>query len=156
MSSRAQPRLPLPAEHLRDALVAALNAPHLPQARRPRAMANIAQTVNVLQAMILTDKEKMLLTPTYHVFEMFKVHQGDAWRFHRGDAPDAGERVTYEALKPWILATRSDLIANPVQRVEPAGSRAGGQHRLLRSTGLRRLHLDGPHAAARLGDRGAV
>ena len=39
-------------------------------------MANIAQTVNVLQAMILTDKEKMLLTPTYHVFEMFKVHQG--------------------------------------------------------------------------------
>jgi alpha-L-arabinofuranosidase len=38
------------------------------------AMANIAQTVNVLQAMILTDKEKMVLTPTYHVFEMFKVH----------------------------------------------------------------------------------
>jgi alpha-N-arabinofuranosidase len=40
------------------------------------AMANIAQTINVLQAMILTDKEKMILTPTYHVFEMFKVHQG--------------------------------------------------------------------------------
>ena len=38
-------------------------------------MANIAQTVNVLQAMILTDKEKMLLTPTYHVFDMYKVHQ---------------------------------------------------------------------------------
>jgi alpha-N-arabinofuranosidase len=37
-------------------------------------MANIAQTVNVLQAMILTDGKKMLLTPTYHVFEMFKVH----------------------------------------------------------------------------------
>ncbi len=39
-------------------------------------MANIAQTVNVLQAMILTDKEKMILTPTYHVFDMYKVHQG--------------------------------------------------------------------------------
>ena len=38
-------------------------------------MANIAQTVNVLQAMILTDKEKMLLTPTYHVFDMYSVHQ---------------------------------------------------------------------------------
>jgi alpha-N-arabinofuranosidase len=38
-------------------------------------MANIAQMINVLQAMILTDKEKMLLTPTYHVFEMYKVHQ---------------------------------------------------------------------------------
>ena len=39
-------------------------------------MTDIAQTVNVLQAMILTDKEKMILTPTCHVFEMFKVHQG--------------------------------------------------------------------------------
>jgi alpha-N-arabinofuranosidase len=39
-------------------------------------MTNIAQTVNVLQAMILTSKEKMLRTPTYWVYEMFKVHQG--------------------------------------------------------------------------------
>jgi len=38
-------------------------------------MANLAQTINVLQAVILTDKEKMLLTPTYHVLEMYKVHQ---------------------------------------------------------------------------------
>jgi alpha-N-arabinofuranosidase len=38
-------------------------------------MANIAQMVNVLQAMILTDGGRMLLTPTYHVFEMYKVHQ---------------------------------------------------------------------------------
>ena len=38
-------------------------------------MTNIAQMINVLQAMILTDKEKMLLTPTYHVFEMYKPFQ---------------------------------------------------------------------------------
>jgi alpha-N-arabinofuranosidase len=38
-------------------------------------MANIAQTNNVLQAMILTKGEKMIVTPTYHVFEMYKVHQ---------------------------------------------------------------------------------
>jgi alpha-N-arabinofuranosidase len=37
-------------------------------------MANLAQTVNVLQALILTEKNKMLLTPTYHVFDLFKVH----------------------------------------------------------------------------------
>jgi len=37
-------------------------------------MANIAQTINVLQAVILTDREKMLVTPTYHVFEMYTVH----------------------------------------------------------------------------------
>jgi alpha-N-arabinofuranosidase len=39
-------------------------------------MANIAQTNNVLQAMILTKGEKMIVTPTYHIFEMYKVHQG--------------------------------------------------------------------------------
>jgi alpha-N-arabinofuranosidase len=39
-------------------------------------MCNIAQINNVLQAMILTDGAKMVTTPTYHVFEMFKVHQG--------------------------------------------------------------------------------
>ena len=60
---------------LRDALLAALTF-HIFQAHADRVvMANIAQTINVLQAMILTDKEKMVLTPTYHVFEMFKVHQ---------------------------------------------------------------------------------
>ncbi len=59
---------------LRDALVAALNF-HIFHAHCDRVrMANIAQTVNVLQAMILTDKEKMIVTPTYHVFEMYTVH----------------------------------------------------------------------------------
>jgi alpha-N-arabinofuranosidase len=38
-------------------------------------MANLAQTVNVLQAVLLTEGEKMLLTPTYHVMEMYNVHQ---------------------------------------------------------------------------------
>ena len=38
-------------------------------------MANIAQTVNVLQAVILTDGEKMIKTPTYYVFKMYKEHQ---------------------------------------------------------------------------------
>jgi alpha-N-arabinofuranosidase len=38
-------------------------------------MANLAQTVNVLQAVILTDEEKMVLTPTYWVFYLYKVHQ---------------------------------------------------------------------------------
>lgn len=60
---------------LRDALVAGLHF-HVFHRHCDRVhMANIAQTVNVLQAMILTEGDKMLLTPTYHVFEMFKVHQ---------------------------------------------------------------------------------
>jgi alpha-N-arabinofuranosidase len=61
---------------VRDAVAAALNF-HVFHRHADRVvMANIAQMVNVLQAMILTDKEKMLRTPTYWVFEMFKVHQG--------------------------------------------------------------------------------
>jgi alpha-N-arabinofuranosidase len=61
---------------LRDALIAGLNL-HIFQAHADRVvMANIAQMVNVLQAMILTDHEKVVLTPTYHVFEMLSVHQG--------------------------------------------------------------------------------
>ena len=38
-------------------------------------MANLAQAINVLQAVILTNDEKLLLTPTYHVMEMYNVHQ---------------------------------------------------------------------------------
>ncbi|HLP01703.1 MAG TPA: alpha-N-arabinofuranosidase [Opitutaceae bacterium] len=61
---------------LRDALLAALNF-NIFHAHADRVtMANIAQIVNVLQAMILTDKEKMIVTPTYHAFEMYKVFQG--------------------------------------------------------------------------------
>jgi alpha-N-arabinofuranosidase len=59
----------------RDAIVAALNlnifAKHAARVR----MANIAQMINVLQAMILTDQEKMVLTPTYHVFQMYVPFQ---------------------------------------------------------------------------------
>jgi alpha-L-arabinofuranosidase len=40
------------------------------------SMANIAQIINVLQSVILTDNDKMLVTPTFHVFEMFTPHHG--------------------------------------------------------------------------------
>lgn len=60
---------------IRDALVAGINLNLFHQHCDRVQMANIAQTVNVLQAMILTEGEKMVLTPTYHVFEMYKVHQ---------------------------------------------------------------------------------
>jgi alpha-N-arabinofuranosidase len=60
---------------LRDALVAGINLNIFHQHCDRVTMANIAQMVNVLQAMVLTDKEKMVLTPTYHVFEMYKAHQ---------------------------------------------------------------------------------
>jgi len=60
---------------LRDAVLAALNLNIFARHAERVRMANIAQMVNVLQAMILTDKEKMLLTPTYHVFKMYVPFQ---------------------------------------------------------------------------------
>lgn len=60
---------------LRDALVAALNIDIFSNHAERVRMANIAQMVNVLQAMILTDGDKMVLTPTYHVFALYKPYQ---------------------------------------------------------------------------------
>jgi alpha-L-arabinofuranosidase len=57
---------------LRDAVVAAIHINLFSQHTDRVKMANIAQMVNVLQAMILTKDEKMVLTPTYYVFEMYK------------------------------------------------------------------------------------
>jgi alpha-N-arabinofuranosidase len=60
---------------LRDALIAASTLNIFNNHCDRVKMAALAQTVNVLQALILTDKEKMLLTPTYYIFDMYKVHQ---------------------------------------------------------------------------------
>lgn len=60
---------------LRDALIAGTTLNIFNNHSDRVKMANLAQTINVLQALILTDKEKMLLTPTYHVFDLYKVHQ---------------------------------------------------------------------------------
>jgi alpha-N-arabinofuranosidase len=81
---------------MRDAVVAALNF-HIFHRHADRVvMTNIAQTINVLQAMILTDKAKMIRTPTYWVFEMFKVHQGGTFLPVEMQPPDyvfGGEKI---------------------------------------------------------------
>ena len=61
---------------LRDALFAAscLNLFHQYAARI--TMTNIAQVVNCLQSLLLTEGRKMVLTPTFHIYEMYRDHQG--------------------------------------------------------------------------------
>jgi alpha-N-arabinofuranosidase len=59
----------------RDAILAALNLNIFARHGDRVRMANIAQMINVLQAMIMTDKEKMVLTPTYYVFKMYVPFQ---------------------------------------------------------------------------------
>jgi alpha-N-arabinofuranosidase len=78
---------------LRDALVAGLTLNIFNTHCERVTMANIAQTINVLQAMLLVKEDKMVLTPTYHAFEMYKVHQDaillptdvDCTAYERGD-----------------------------------------------------------------------
>lgn len=60
---------------MRDALVAGINLNIFNKHCDRVKMANIAQMVNVLQAVILTEGDKMVKTPTWHVFNLFKVHQ---------------------------------------------------------------------------------
>jgi alpha-N-arabinofuranosidase len=69
------PRFLYQQNSLRDALVAGIMLNIFNQYARRVQMATLAQTVNVLQAMILTQDTEIVLTPTYHVFDMYQVHQ---------------------------------------------------------------------------------
>ncbi len=60
---------------IRDAMIAGVTLNIFNNHADRVRIANLAQAVNVLQAVILTNKEKMILTPTYHVMEMYNVHQ---------------------------------------------------------------------------------
>jgi len=61
---------------MRDAMIASLTLNIFNNHCDRVKMANLAQCINVLQAVILTNDEKIILTPTYHVMEMYNVHQG--------------------------------------------------------------------------------
>ena len=117
---------------LRDAILSALNlnifARHADRVR----MANIAQMINVLQAMIMTDKEKMVLTPTYYVYKMYVPFQDatfvpvalNAGTFTRGDIslPRVDAIAAKDATgKLWLEITNLD----PNQPVEIEASLAG-------------------------------
>ena len=114
---------------LRDAILAALNlnifARHADRVR----MANIAQMVNVLQAMVLTDEDKMVLTPTYHVFKMYVPFQDatfvpvtfDAGTYTHGDVtlPRVDAIAARDATgKLWLAVTNLD----PTQPVDVEAS----------------------------------
>jgi alpha-N-arabinofuranosidase len=60
---------------MRDALVAGVTLNIFNNHAERVKMANLAQTINVLQALILTKGNQILLTPTYHAFDLYKVHQ---------------------------------------------------------------------------------
>jgi alpha-N-arabinofuranosidase len=126
---------------LRDAILAALNlnifARHADRVR----MANIAQMINVLQAMIITDKEKIVLTPTYYVFKMYAPFQDarfvpvafDAGTYTQGDIklPRLDAIAAKEnAGKLWLAITNVDPNQSAELEVSLSGmiaKSAGGE-----------------------------
>ncbi|HLN20372.1 MAG TPA: alpha-L-arabinofuranosidase C-terminal domain-containing protein [Bacteroidales bacterium] len=68
------PRFLYQQNSMRDAIIAATHLNIFNNHCDRVKMAQLAQTINVLQALILTEGEKIILTPTYHVFDMYKVH----------------------------------------------------------------------------------
>lgn len=84
---------------IRDALVAALSFNIFHDHSDRVRMANIAQMVNVLQAVILTEGDQILLTPTYHVFNMYKVHQdAKLLQFHLESEDYVSHDITMKAV----------------------------------------------------------
>lgn len=120
------PRFLYQQSSLRDALIASLSLDvfnrHCDRVRG----AQIAQTINVLQAMALTEGLQMLLTPTYHVFEMYRGHHGavlapleiqsDKYQFGDGSIPAVSASASRNA-DGELLLTMSNLAPKSAQQV---------------------------------------
>ena len=96
---------------MRDAMVAALSLNTFHKYSDRLKMTNIAQIANVLQSMVLTDGDKMLLTPTYHVFKMYVPHQGGRYIPLAIDTPMKkvdSERNDFQRQVPMVSATATE------------------------------------------------
>lgn len=89
---------------LRDAFIASTTFDIFAKHNERVKLANIAQTVNVLQAMVLTEGDKMVKTPTYHAFEFYKVHYDAQYLPMNFDSP---EYILGETVIPAIHGTTS-------------------------------------------------
>lgn len=78
---------------MRDAIVAAINLNIFNQHTDRVIMANIAQAVNVLQAVLLTEGTKTVKTPTYHIFDLFKGHQDSDLIYSHVENTNAADNV---------------------------------------------------------------
>jgi len=108
------------ANTLRDAVIAGLTLNIFQNHAARVRMANLAQMVNVLQALILTDKEKMLLTPTYHVFDLYQKHQGATLLPTRLEAPEyMFEGVKMPALSASASRTADGGITVSIVNLDP-------------------------------------
>jgi alpha-N-arabinofuranosidase len=111
------------ANTLRDAVIAGLTLNIFQNHAARVRMANLAQMVNVLQSLILTDKEKMLLTPTYHVFDLYQGHQGATSIPTEVSAPDySAAGVKIPALSASASRAADGVVTLSVVNLDPARS----------------------------------
>jgi alpha-N-arabinofuranosidase len=123
---------------MRDALVAATTLDIFNRHADKVVMANIAQTVNVLQAVILTQANQMLVTPTGYVYELYAGHQGGQALRSRVNTPQvvfqkAGQEVGFPLLAGsaslkdktlYLTLTNSHAVQELETTVEIVGARA--------------------------------
>lgn len=109
---------------MRDALMAAVQLDIFNRHSERVAMANLAQMVNVIHSIILTEGNMMVLTPTYHVFDLYKEHQDacllGSWIEVEtiGDEESRIPSLSHTASEKngWITLTVSNL--SPLENVE--------------------------------------
>jgi alpha-N-arabinofuranosidase len=123
--SGSNPAFLVQQNSIRDAILASLNlnifARHAARVR----MANIAQMINVLQAMILTDKEKIVLTPTYYVFRMYIPFQDATFVPVAIDAgADTHESVTLPRVDAIAAKDSSGKVWLEITNLDPANPAA--------------------------------
>ena len=109
---------------MRDALVAAMHL-HIFHKHCDRVqMANLAQMVNVLQSVVLTEGGNMLLTPTYHVMRMYNVHQdAEALAIHGNFGQYEFEGESGSLAQVGVTASKKDgLVHVSLYNVHPTAS----------------------------------
>lgn len=113
---------------MRDALVAGISLNIFNKHCDRVKMANIAQMINVLQAVILTEGEKMVLTPTYYIFQMYKNHQNAILLESHVNTDEVGVEEEYMVPKlhesvskdkdGWITVTLSNLSTEDAEEMD--------------------------------------
>ena len=110
---------------MRDAIVASVNLNIFNNHSDRVVMANIAQCVNVLQSVILTEGERMIKTPTYHVFDMYKEHQdamlADSFIDDKSGLPDISQSVSVKDGKMHITISNASLTEEKEINAEISG-----------------------------------
>jgi alpha-N-arabinofuranosidase len=146
--SRRSPVTYEQANTLRDALAAAIALEGFHHQCNVLTLANLAQTVNVLQSLIMTDGPTMWLTPTYHVFKLHAPHIGaTALRVETDQAATAGQ--TYASVSGTASrSTNGQTAVTLINRSWDAPASVGlSLGETFASASGQLLTADRPHAA---------